>query len=132
MPDNSVRQEPYTRESIMKSRIAAATLIAAVAATFAVAGVARAADKTHVGKVVSVAEMKTVQKDGKAVVHDGKLVMTEADGKKEHAHTVFANTKITLNKKSAKLGDLKKGDAVSVTTDAGDKVTAIAATREAK
>src|SRR6476661_4262457 len=116
----------------MMSRVAATTMIAAVVASFAVAQVARAADKTHMGKVVSVTEMKSAKKDGKTVVHDGKLVMTDADGKKEHSHTVFAKTKITLNKKDARLVDLKKGDLVTVTTDGADKVTAIAATRDAK
>jgi len=121
----------------MLSRIGATTVIAAVVASVAFAGLARAAEKraaekTHSGKVVSVTEMKSVKKDGKVIVQDAKLVMSDLDGKKEHAHAVFAKTKITLNKKDAKLADLKKGDMVTVTTDAADKVTAIAATREAK
>ncbi len=116
----------------MMSRLAATTLIAAVVASFAVAEVARAADKTHLGKVVSVTEMKSVKKDRKIVMHDGKLVMSDLDGKNEHAHAVFAKTTITLNKKDARLGDLKKGDLVTVTTDGKDKVTSIAATRDAK
>jgi hypothetical protein len=76
-----------------------------------------AQDKTHDGTVVSVAE--------------GKLVMADKDGKNEHTHMVAATTKITLDGKAAKLADLKKGDAVKVTTDAAGKVTAIAATRTA-
>jgi hypothetical protein len=128
--DNSVRQVFYTEESKM-SRVVASTLIAAVVALFAVAGVARAAEKIHNGKVVSVMEAKHV-KAGKTNMKEGKLVMTDLDGKKEHTHAVLAKTKITLNKNVAKLSDLKKGDLVSVTTDSADKVTAIAATRDAK
>ena len=106
------------------SRIATVTLIAVITALFAMAQVARAADKTHMGTVVSVTEGK----DGK----DGKLVMTESDTKKEHTHAVPPTTTITLNKKSSKLTDLKKGDLVTVSTDTGGKVTTIAATRDVK
>jgi hypothetical protein len=105
------------------SRIAKVTLIAAVAALFAVTQVAWAADKSHTGKVVSV----TAGKDGK----DGKLVMKDDDDK-EHTHAVPPKTTVTLNKKSAKLEDLKKGDLVTVSTDTGGKVTTIAATRDVK
>jgi len=79
-----------------------------------VAGFTQAADKTHDGTVVSVAE--------------GKLVMADKD-KKEHSHAIGPTVKITLNGKEAKLADLKKGDAVKVTADEGGKVSAIAATR---
>ncbi|MCI0361258.1 MAG: hypothetical protein L0211_22480 [Planctomycetaceae bacterium] len=74
-----------------------------------------AADKTHDGIVVSAAE--------------GKLVMTDKDGKNEHSHTVAATTKVTLDGKDARLVDLKKGDAVKVTTDMEGKVLSVAATR---
>jgi formylmethanofuran dehydrogenase subunit D len=73
-----------------------------------------AEEKTHEGTVVSAA--------------DGKLVMTDKDGKNEHTHMIAATTSVTLNGKAAKITDLKKGDAVKVTLDAG-KVTAVAATR---
>ena len=86
--------------------------------------VAKAATTSHSGKVVSISEGK----DGK----DAKLVMSDADGKNEHTHAVLATTKITLNKKSGKLADLKKGDMVTVTLDSASKVTEIAATRDAK
>ena len=121
----------------MFSRIATCALAAAVA-LFTVDGVVQAAGankpaksapakptkvakaSTHSGKVVSVTEGK-----------DGKLVMSDADGKNEHTHAVLATTKITLNKKSGKLADLKKGDLVTVTLD-GSKLMEIAASRDAK
>lgn len=80
-----------------------------------VAGFTQAAEKTHDGLIVSVAE--------------GKLVMTDAQGKNEQTHTIGATAKITLNGKEAKLADLKKGDKVKVTADEAGKVTAVAATR---
>jgi hypothetical protein len=80
-----------------------------------VAGYTQAADKIHDGTVVSVAE--------------GKLVMSDKDGKNEHTHAIGATCKITLNGKEAKLADLKKGDAVKVTAGDDGKVTAVAATR---
>ncbi len=80
-----------------------------------VCGTAAAAEKTHEGTVVSAAA--------------GKLVMLDKDGKNEHSHTIAATTKVTLDGKEAKLEDLKKGDAVKVTTDDGGKVTAVAGTR---
>jgi hypothetical protein len=80
-----------------------------------VAGFAQAADKTHDGLIVSVAE--------------GKLVMTDAQGKNEHTHAIGPTAKITLNGKEAKLSDLKKGDKVKVTASEDGKVSAVAATR---
>jgi hypothetical protein len=80
-----------------------------------VASYTQAADKIHDGTVVSVAE--------------GKLVMSDKEGKNEHTHAIGLTTKITLNGKEAKLADLKKGDAVKVTADEAGKVTAVAATR---
>jgi hypothetical protein len=77
-----------------------------------------AADKTHDGVVVSVAE--------------GKLVMTDKDGKNEHSHMIGATAKISLDGKAAKLADLKKGDTVKVTVGEDGKVTTVAATRAAK
>jgi formylmethanofuran dehydrogenase subunit D len=80
-----------------------------------VAGFTQAADKTHDGLIVSVAE--------------GKLVMSDADGKNEHTHAIGLTAKITLNGKEAKLADLKKGDKVKVTASEDGKVSAVAATR---
>ena len=80
-----------------------------------VAGFTQAADKTHDGLIVSVAE--------------GKLVMTDAAGQNEHTHAIGPTAKITLNGKEAKLADLKKGDKVKVTASEDGKVSAVAATR---
>jgi len=79
------------------------------------------AEKSHDGKVVSVTEGKNNA--------DGKLVMTDNDGKNEHSHAIASTVKITLNGKTAKLTELKKGDSIKVTQDDSKKVTAVAATR---
>ena len=89
-----------------------------VACLLVLAQSALAAEKTHEGVVVSTAE--------------GKLVMTDKDGKNEHTHAIGATSKITLDGKAAKLADLKKGDAVKVTVGDDGKVTTVAATRSAK
>lgn len=70
--------------------------------------------KTHDGKVVSVA--------------DGKLVMSDGDGKNQHNHMITATAKIMLDGKMAKLTDLKAGDSIKVTTVEGE-VTMIDAVR---
>ena len=90
-------------------------LLFVLALGLVISGSALAADKTHEGLVVSAGE--------------GKLVMTDKDGKNEHSHMVASATKVTLDGKDAKLIDLKKGDAVKVSTDPEGKVVAIAATR---
>jgi hypothetical protein len=79
------------------------------------------ADKTHEGKVVSATEGKD-----KA---DGKLVMTDNDGKNEKTHSIPSTAKITVNGKAGKLSEVKKGDTVKVTVDDKSKVTAVAVTR---
>lgn len=73
------------------------------------------AAKTHEGKVVSVA--------------DGKLEMSDKDGKNKHKHAITATAKILLDGKSAQLVDLKVGDPVKVTTTAEGVVTMVEATR---
>ncbi|MDB5310524.1 MAG: hypothetical protein JWO38_4726 [Gemmataceae bacterium] len=71
-----------------------------------------AKEGTHEGKVVKVA--------------DGKLTMTDKDGKKQHTHAVAADAKITCDGKECKLEDLKKGSPVTVTAEKkGDKVVVI-------
>jgi hypothetical protein len=88
-------------------------------ATAVFVGLAQAedkAEKTHDGFVVAVAA--------------DKLVMADKDGKNEHTHAIGADCKITLNNKAAKITDLKKDDAVKVTTGSDGKVTAVAATRK--
>jgi Cu/Ag efflux protein CusF len=53
---------------------------------------------------------------------DGKLTMTDKDGKNEHTHTIPADAAITLAGKAGKLDGLKKGDKVFVTIEKkGDK-----------
>ena len=85
------------------------------------------------GPVVSAAEKDTKTHDGLVVsVSEGKLVMTGNDGKNEHTHAVVATTKITLDGKSAKLADLKKGDSIKVTTAGDDTVMMVEAKRPAK
>ena len=79
------------------------------------------AEKSHDGKVVSVTEGKD-----KA---DGKLVMTDNDGKNEHSHAIAALPFNVIFTVAAKLADLKKGDSIKVTQDDAKKVTAVAATR---
>jgi co-chaperonin GroES (HSP10) len=81
-----------------------------------------AAEKSHDGKVVSVTEGTEAT--------NGKLVMTDNEGKNEHSHPIPSTAKITLNGKVAKLGELKKGDSIVVTQDDDKKVTAVAATRK--
>ena len=98
----------------MFQRIAFGLMLAVVFATW-MSNVAQAADKAHEGVVVSAAE--------------GKLVMSDKDGKNEHTHIVGPGIKVSLDGKDAKLADLKKGDAVKVTTDPEGKIVSIAATR---
>jgi len=76
---------------------------------------AQTAAKTHEGKVVSVAE--------------GKLVMSDKDGKNEHTHKITATAKVMLGGKPVKLTDLKKGDSIKVTTSPEGEVTMVDATR---
>jgi hypothetical protein len=70
-------------------------------------------------------------------VHDGlvvsttaeTLVMTDADGKNQHAHKVDEATAVTVDGKPAKLADLAKGDKVKVSAGQDGKVVSIAAMR---
>jgi hypothetical protein len=108
---------------VMFARFASVSVFAfCLALVLGMPGMVSAAEKSHDGKVVSV-----TAGSGTA---DGKLVMTDKDGKKEHSHAISSKVKITLDKKEAKLTDLKKGDAITVTTDDDGKVTAVAASRE--
>jgi len=72
--------------------------------------VAKDDDKTHEGTVVSASE--------------GKLVMTDKDGK-EHSHDVGPAATVTIDGKAGKLTDLRKGDKITVTMGADNKVTKI-------
>lgn len=106
----------------MFSRFASVTVIAFGLAVLLGMPQSVLADKSHDGKVVSV----TAGANGA----DGKLVMTDKDGKKEHSHAISSTVKITLDKKDVKLTDLKKGDHIKVTSDDSGKVTEVHATRE--
>jgi len=76
-------------------------------------------DGTHEGKVVKAG--------------DGKLTMTDKDGKKEHTHEVAKDATITCDGKKCKLEDLKAGFTVRVTTDKDGKVaTKIEAKKSSK
>lgn len=80
------------------------------------------ADKVHTGKVVSVSEDSSGG--------DAKLTIADHDGKDRKMFSVASTVKVTLDKKDAKLSDLKKGDSVQVTTENEGTVTAIEASRE--
>ena len=71
----------------------------------------------HEGKIVSVAE--------------GKLVMSDNNGKNEHTHAITPTARISLAGKSVKLTELSKGDSVTVTVSAEGVVTMVEATRPA-
>lgn len=75
--------------------------------------------KTHEGIVVKAGE--------------GKLTMTDKDGKNEHTHNVAADAVIRCDNKECKLDDLKKGYKVKVTVEKKDdkeRVTRIEAQKE--
>ena len=74
----------------------------AIALSWIMSAPAPAAD-SHQGKVVETSE--------------GKLVMTDMDGKKEHPMEVPASASVTRDGKESKLTDLKAGDTITVTTD---------------
>lgn len=97
-------------------------MVLGLAVLAAIPQYAMAANKTHEGKVFSV----TAGKDNA----DGKLVMTDNEGKNEHTHAIASTVKISLNDKAAKLADLKKGDHIKVTSDSNGKVTEVHATRK--
>jgi hypothetical protein len=90
-------------------------LFVAMAVVVGLSAQAQAEEKTHEGRVVSAT--------------GDTLVMTDKDGKNEHRHSQVSAAKVTLDGKTAKLGDLKKGDMVRVVTDTAGKVTSITATR---
>lgn len=72
----------------------------------------------------------TKQHDGVVVsAGDGKLTMSMSDGT-EHSHVIGANVAITIDGKAAQLSDLKKGDKITVTTDAEKRVTAVSCMRQ--
>ena len=60
----------------------------------------------HEGKVVKAAE--------------GKLIMTDKDGKNEHSHFVAKDVEVTVDGKGSKFEDLKLGQTIKVTTKKRD------------
>lgn len=86
-------------------------LIAAMLALVWVTSSARA-EEVHKGKVVSVS--------------NGKLTMTDEDGRNEHSHMVPADATITCDGKTCKLDDLTKGCWITVTREKkGDAMVVI-------
>lgn len=66
-------------------------------------------------------ESDEVTHDGKVVSVTGdKLVMSNKDGK-EHSHTLSKDAKVTCDAKACKLGDLKAGFKIRVTTKSDDQ-----------
>jgi phosphohistidine swiveling domain-containing protein len=86
--------------------------------------------------VMTAAEITLVaEKTDKGIVASvsvGKLVMTDSEGKNEHAYVIPMEAKVTLNTAEAKLTDLQKGDAVTVSMGAEGEVLTVAATRTKK
>ena len=85
-------------------------VLMALALTFLARQSMGSEEDTHSGKVVKVG--------------DGKLVMTDKDGKNEHTMDVAKDAKITCDSKECKLKDLKPGCTIEVTTkkDGKDKI----------
>lgn len=67
-----------------------------------------------------------------SVVTVGKLTMTDSEGKNEHAYVIPIEAKVTLNDREAKITDLQKGDAVTVTMGMEGEVVNVAAKRTKK
>jgi len=93
-------------------------LLCLAASWFVMSALVAQAGSTHEGKVVSIEEGTANS--------DGKLVMTDKDGKDEHRHAISSNVKIMRDNKPVKLSDLKKGDSITVTTGSDGKVTELA------
>ena len=74
--------------------------------------------KSHDGVVVSVAQ--------------GKLIMTDKDGKNEHTHAIDNTVKVTLNGNPAKITDLVTGDMVRIGVNGGNQIISVAAMRVAR
>lgn len=64
---------------------------------------------SHEGKVVSIT--------------GDKFVMTNMEGKEEHAHTLTADSKVTCDGKACKAADLKPGMRIRVTTEKAEPHT---------
>ena len=90
--------------------------------------------------LLTVVLSTTVFADKEMKIHDGvvvsttadTLVMTDPDGKNQHAHKIDEATAVTIDGKPAKLADLVKGDKVKVSAGQDGKVVSIAASRTKK
>jgi len=104
----------------MVTRLLVAFVAMAALAVFAGASLAKddAAGDTHSGVVVSAGE--------------GKLTMSDKDGKNEHTHDVAADAKVSCDGKACKLEDLKKGASVKVTTKDKKAIKIEASLKKAK
>lgn len=88
---------------------------------------------TFVGSVSEVALL--AEKTDKGIVASvsvGKLVMTDSEGKNEHAYVIPMEAKVMLNDREAKITDLEKGDAVTVTMGREGEVMTVSAKRTKK
>jgi hypothetical protein len=89
------------------------------------------------GLMLSAAMASVALADKAMKIHDGlvvsttadTLVMTDADGKNQHAHKIDDATAVSIDGKPAKLADLVKGDKVKVSAGQDGKVVSIAAVR---
>src|SRR5262249_50706898 len=91
-----------------------------VTVLFLVSAVTSYADKSHDGKVVSVTEASGS--------NAGKIVMTDKEGKGQHSHAISSSVMIARNDKTVKLGELKNGASITVTTADDGSVKQVAAT----
>jgi hypothetical protein len=76
--------------------------VLAIMALLLAVGQVSANDTVHEGKLVKAG--------------DGKLTMTDKDGKNEHTHIVKPGTPVSSDGKEVHLEDLKEGSRVKVTT----------------
>lgn len=117
--------EPFARGMtcreifVMVTRLLVAFVAMAALAVFAGTSLAKEeAGDTHSGVVVSAGE--------------GKLTMSDKDGKNEHTHDVAATAKVSCDGKECKLEDLKKGASVKVTTKDKKAIKIEASIKKAK
>jgi hypothetical protein len=93
------------KDLLMNSRKLAFMAPTVLLGAFALAAYGADAPATHDGKVVSATAEK--------------LMMSDKDGK-EHSHALTGDIKITVDGKTSKATDLKKGFKIRVTTKADD------------
>lgn len=86
--------------------------------------------------VTTVADVTLIEeKTDKGIISSvsvGKLVMTDSEGKNEHAYVIPMEAKVMLNDREAKITDLQKGDAVTVSLGMEGEVLTVSAKRTTK